>query len=125
MKKETIIRKNERENLVEKLFTTADIARILNTSEKTVYIRAVSIKIKPVKKINNKNYYSWKQMRMIKELNENCDGKASIYFKKHPVEDNVVKPIETMKAEHPLVHDERCFNFNWWPEVIPACFMDA
>ena len=25
-------------------------------------------------------------------------------------------------AEHPLVTDKRCLDFNWWPEAEPECF---
>ena len=28
-----------------------------------------------------------------------------------------VKTLEELRAEHPLVIDDRCFNINWWPDV--------
>lgn len=33
-------------------------------------------------------------------------------------------PLEEMKLLHPLVTDERCFQFNYWPDTEPICFKD-
>ena len=29
---------------------------------------------------------------------------------------------DAVKEEHPLVTDERCLKFNYWPDVVPSCF---
>ena len=33
--------------------------------------------------------------------------------------------VEALKAEHPLVTDERCLKLSYWPETIPACLEEA
>lgn len=30
--------------------------------------------------------------------------------------------IEELKKKHPLVRDVRCFDLNWWPDVVPDCY---
>lgn len=29
---------------------------------------------------------------------------------------------DKLKKEHPLVTDVRCFNLNWWPDIVPDCY---
>ncbi len=33
--------------------------------------------------------------------------------------------LEKLKREHPLVTDERCFIFSWFPETIPSYFNET
>lgn len=37
-------------------------------------------------------------------------------------ERKVLNSYERLKKEYPLVTDVRCFNLNWWPDIIPDCF---
>lgn len=33
--------------------------------------------------------------------------------------------LESIKKEHPLVTDERCFRLSWWPATIPSVLNEA
>ena len=36
--------------------------------------------------------------------------------------EEVQEDVEELKKAHPLVRDERLFNLNYWPDVVPVCF---
>lgn len=42
---------------------------------------------------------------------------------KKPAAENKMT-VEELKAGHPLVTDERCFRLEWFPDIVPVCFLD-
>lgn len=49
---------------------------------------------------------------------------ALLFFRSIFVEETKEEKLARLKAEHPLVKDERCFILNWWPETEPNCCED-
>lgn len=50
-----------------------------------------------------------------------CDHKVEQTELQKDVEKTVsTEALETLKREHPLVTDERCFKRSWFPETIPS-----
>lgn len=51
--------------MMEKLYSTSDIALIAKVSQKIVYQRAIAMGLLPTKKVKNLVYYSHEQMQVI------------------------------------------------------------
>lgn len=117
--------KNELEE--QRIFTATEIAQILDIDANRIYLIKKRHKIKPCGNKGRELTYDYKAFKLFK---------ADIdYFRKEKerVENNKKKKLETVTAsektiaqskEHPLVTDLRYLNFNYWPDVIPACFED-
>lgn len=72
-------------------------------------------------------YYTYDDFSKLKtyfaKLNHEKEMNARRKFEIETEEERkMLNSYERLKKEHPLVTDVRCFNLNWWPDIIPDCF---
>jgi hypothetical protein len=106
-------------------FTTEDIAYLTGYSKEGVrgilHDKGFKPEIRPTK-ISRQAVWSYEAYRCVaewgKEHLEAREKKAA--EKKTEVEQS----LEQLKAEHPLIQDERCFKLSWWPDTVPDCYKE-
>lgn len=118
-------------NLVEKpekqkIYTTEEIAQILDTSLADVRNIASYYHIEHdviQEGEAHRAYYTYDAYRLIKERVEMRRNKATKKaLKKEPeITEEEVAALE----DHSLVTDRRCLNLNYWPDVVPVCFKEC
>ena len=109
---------------VQRVYTTAEIAMYLNTSEYAIrnianYYRIDKV-ISPTKN-SRAAFYSYEAVRLIKS---HFDAKKN-KEKQKQIKAQVSKPdlsLEELRKLHPLVKDDRFFNTSFFPDVTPECF---
>lgn len=111
----------------QKLFTTDEIAEMLDCTTSVIrnitsYYHIESEKVQKTKRAR-KALYSYEAFKQIKERHEARKNKAR---QKQIFATREMTPEEIAALEdHTLVTDCRCLDFNYWPEVIPACFQEV
>ena len=112
---------------VQKLYTTTEIARLLNCPESQVRNIAAYYNIGFDKQINYKgaraHLYSYDSVRRIKEryearLNKRKQKEITARLERTPQELAALQ-------DHSLVKDKRCLNLDYWPDVVPECFKEC
>lgn len=110
----------------EKVYTTTEIMQISGLARNSVLRRAKMLGFtKCCKYVLKKTYwgntikeYTFTESQ-VKQMG--CDHKVEQIELQKDVEKTVsTEALETLKKEHPLVTDERCFKRSWFPETIPS-----
>lgn len=120
--------------LHEAVWTSEQLSTMLNITMVDVRNYTFRLKIHPTKMKNDKGVYSvynYDDYIRIKDLRIKILEKKELaeQRKKAKLEKEKLKPVkkkvedvEELKKAHPLVRDERLFNLNYWPDVVPVCF---
>lgn len=118
-------------NLVEKpekqkIYTTEEIAQILDTSPTDVRNIAsyYHIEYDVIQEGEaHRAYYTYDAYRLIKERVEIRRNKATKKaLKKEP--ERTEEEVAALE-DHSLVTDKRCLNLDYWPDVVPVCFKEC
>lgn len=113
---------------VQKIYTTNEIALLLNTSaaivRNIVGYYNIPHSIAPTGN-SRAAYYSYDTMRIIKQYYEAIQNRAdahqkALLRKKLNEEEN-----EAEENDHPLVTDKRFLKLSYFPDVIPECFKES
>lgn len=104
-----------------RMFTTTDICRITGASAGIIRSIAEKAGIETyVSKVRQGIIlYDFNSVRQIVKLYRNQITLKDI--RKSRAEP---KTIEELRAEHPLVKDDRFFKLSYFPNVVPKCFDD-
>ena len=113
---------------VQKIYTTNEIADILNISaarvRNLVNYYHIEHSIAPTGN-SRAAYYSYDTMRQIKDIFESMQKKQDKERIKKQLAALNCESEEELKNLHPLVTDPRCLKLSWWPDVIPNCFEEV
>lgn len=110
----------------EKVYTTTEIMQISGLARNSVLRRVKMLGFtKYCKYVLKKTYwgntikeYTFTESQ-VKKMG--CDHKVEQKELPKDAEKIVsTEVLETLKKEHPLVTDERCFKRSWFPETIPS-----
>ena len=100
-----------------KVFTMTDISRIIGASADVIHTIIETINAESSVNENGRIVYDFKTMKQIMGVYKNT-LKVSEVKKTN----TTVKTIEELRAEHPLVKDDRFFKLSYFPKTEPACF---
>lgn len=111
----------------QKLYTTDEIAEMLNCTPSVVRNITSYYHIRSEKEVRDRSVrhalYSYDAVRLIKEYHvrrrEKAKGKMITLFPERTEEE--IAALE----DHTLVTDKRCLDLNWWPDVVPSCFAET
>lgn len=112
-------------------WTTTEMAQMLQVKEEQVrnMKQKLCIKIEIEKTHSGRRaLYDYEAYMKMKNYLDVYRQRLAAGIKTPPsIEDDEEKErnLAEMRAEHPLVIDERCFNFNWWPDTTPICFQEV
>lgn len=105
-----------------KKYTSAELSGALGITPAALYgiCKRHGIKYEVVKAEHGKlALYTEEQVRLIKPF-ANKRGHYKVQHEKKPLP-VILAPAE----EHPLVTDERCLDFNYWPDPMPVEFISC
>lgn len=124
--------------LHEAVWTSEQLSKMLDITMVDVRNYTFRLKIHPTKMKNDKGVYSVynyddyiriKDLRTkILEKKELAEQRKKVKLEKEKIKpakkkvEEVQEDVEELKKAHPLVRDERLFNLNYWPDVVPVCF---
>lgn len=109
----------------DKIYTVQEIADLCECS--CDVIRNVTNRLNIPHEYVTKNkarvsVYPYSSVKIIMEHQAEKEKKRKeIALKKDKAKENKAEDLK----KHPLVTDVRCFDLNWWPDVIPDCFKEA
>lgn len=107
-----------------KMFTVSDIQKICGASPNIVrgIAERAGIESYISKERRNVVVYDFRAMKQIVAIYKNYkrvdEVRRSNKSKTEP------KTIEELRAEHPLVKDDRFFKLTFFPDITPKCFSD-
>ena len=110
----------------DRIYTVHEIAELFECSDNVV--RNISFRLDIPHTYTTKNkarvvIYPYGSLRLFKNY---FDAKAKKRNETALKKVTLIREEETTGAEdHPLVTDKRCFNLNWWPDVVPECFKEC
>lgn len=112
------------ESVEKQAFTVSDIQKICGASPSIIRGIAERAGIESFVSTNNKHsivfdFVSTKQIIAIYHNYSRVEEIASRNRNK-----TEPKTIEQLRAEHPLVKDDRFFKLSFFPDVVPKCFSD-
>lgn len=111
------------EPIEEKMFTITDIQRVCGASPNI--IRSIAEKAGVESFISKGNRHSivfdFNSARQIIAIYKNYSRVDEIAKRNR----SEPKTIEELRAEHPLVTDDRFFKLSFFPDVVPNCFKEC
>lgn len=109
----------------ERVFTTEDIALLSGYSKEGVRGIMAKLGFKPKirpTKTSREGVWDYTAYKALMEwANYHNEKRAKLEAMKKT---ESTKTLEQLKAEHPLVSDDRCFKLSWWPDTVPDCFKE-
>ena len=107
----------------DRTFCTLEVIQGIGTSEHSVKKAVAALGITP-EYAGTKGYlYTYSDYINIKAwIQTHVNSKKSNKQKIISNECKLSKSLEQLRAEHPLVKDDRCFNINWWPNTVPKVY---
>lgn len=108
----------------DRMFTISDIQKICGASPNIIRGIAERAGIESsVKKNRNIIVFDFCSMKQIVAIYKNVSNIDEIVAKnKRKAE---TKSIEQLRAEHPLVKDDRYFKLSFFPDTVPVCFKEC
>lgn len=108
-----------------RMFTISDIQKICGASPNIIRGIAERANIESFisKDRRNKVVFTFQSMKQIVEIYRHLSNVDEIARKN--VNKAEVKTVEELRAEHPLVKDDRFFKLSFFPDVIPNCFKEC
>lgn len=106
-----------------KMFTVSDIQEICGASPNVIRGIAERANIESFIKKDGRGtvVFDFQSMKQIVAIYKNYSRVDEIVAKNQP---KVEKTIEQLRAEHPLVKDDRFFKLSFFPDVVPNCFKE-
>ena len=113
-----------------KEWTSKELAEYFEVDIATFHLAQANLEITTAKKKINGfwfNVYTETHKEMFERYFEIRAEKGKVLKKdikaiKEELAPVPVVKIVTNEEDHPLVTDKRCFDLNWWPDTVPACF---
>ena len=107
----------------DRMFTISDIQRISGASPNIIRGIAERANIESFIKKDGRGtvVFDFHSMKQIVSIYKNHSRVDEIVAKNQP---KVEKTIEQLRAEHPLVKDDRFFKLSFFPDVVPNCFKE-
>lgn len=104
-----------------KMFTVSDIQRICGASPSIIRGIAERAGVESFVKKDGRGtvVFDFRSMKQIVAIYKNYSRVDEIIAKN---QSKVEKTIEQLRAEHPLVKDDRFFKLSYFPDVTPKCF---
>lgn len=113
--------------LEKRMYTTTEIVKLLGKKHNS-----------EVRKMCIRNHIAWEMskdeytaiypyesvIKLIDLTRKNKEKAAAREERKVIVQQDAKKTLEELRAEHPLVIDDRFFKTSYFPEVIPECFKE-
>ena len=108
----------------DRMFTISDIQRISGASPNIIRGIAERANIESFIKKDGRGtvVFDFHSMKQIVSIYKNHSRVDEIVAKNQP---KVEKTIEQLRAEHPLVKDDRFFKLSFFPDVVPNCFKEC
>ena len=106
------------------MFTISDIQKISGASPNVIRGIAERANIESFIKKDGRGtvVFDFHSMKQIVAIYRNHSRVDEIVAKNQP---KVEKTIEQLRAEHPLVKDDRFFKLSFFPDVVPNCFKEC
>lgn len=108
-----------------RMFTVSDIQRICGASPNVIRGIAERANIESFVSAERRNkiVFDFQSMKQIVEIYRHISTSDDIASRnKNKTEP---KTIEELRAEHPLVKDDRFFKLSFFPDVVPNCFKEC
>lgn len=108
----------------DRMFTVSDIQRICGASPNIIRGIAERAGVESFVKKDGRGtvVFDFHSMKQIVAIYKNHSRIDEIVAKNQP---KVEKTIEQLRAEHPLVKDDRFFKLSFFPDVVPNCFKEC
>ena len=96
------------------MLTTGEVADIVGVEEAVVFGIAEKLGIKHRISYMNNVKVAWWETADVEQIAKATDKRKAAAKKE--------MELEKLRKKHPLVKDERCFNFYWFPDPLPESF---
>ena len=111
----------------QKLYTTNEIAHLLNITAATVrsiaYYHNIEYKVIPTIQ-SRQSLFTYDAYRIIKEIHETGRAKNVKAAKEQREREEEERSILEEADLHPLVTDKRFLKLGYFPETVPDCFAE-